>query len=307
MGRRRRPTLAQRLASRRVLIPAATIVVLFGVLDAAQGHKRSHGHQTTARTAAHVTTARTHARATATSTVNPLGLPAMRRNIDGRQGDISVAVENLYTKRIFLWNAQERAQTASIVKADILETLLHQAMVSNTPLSDDTADEVQGMIENSNNTDASELWDQVGGASGVAAYDQLVGMTQTVPAGGGYWGETMTSARDQIRLLQQLVDKHSLLDPASRRYQLGLMESVESDQQWGVSGGVPAGVSVALKNGWVPLTSYTDWEVNSIGRIKGDGRDYLIAVLTAHDPSEQYGIDSIEGISSIVWNALAPS
>jgi hypothetical protein len=85
------------------------------------------------------------------------------------------------------------------------------------------------------------------------------------------------------------------------------MESVESDQQWGVSGGVPAGVSVALKNGWVPLTSYTYWEVNSIGRIKGDGRDYLIAVLTAHDPSEQYGIDSIEGISSIVWNALAPS
>lgn len=85
------------------------------------------------------------------------------------------------------------------------------------------------------------------------------------------------------------------------------MENVVSGQNWGVSGGIPGGVSVALKNGWVPLTSYTDWEINSIGRIKGDGRWSLIAVLTAHDESEQYGIDTTEGISSLVWRGLAPA
>ena len=82
------------------------------------------------------------------------------------------------------------------------------------------------------------------------------------------------------------------------------MKNVVSGQNWGVSGGIPAGVSVALKNGWLPLSSDTDWEINSIGRIKGEGRWYLIAVLTAHDPSEEYGIDTIEGISSLVWRAL---
>jgi hypothetical protein len=293
-----------------VLLPVLTLLVLFGVLDLASGHSRKHDLRgsrtgTTARAAHRGTKAKKSG--AATTNVNPLGSAAMRRDIAGRQGDISIAVENLLTKRIFLWNEQERAQTASIVKADILEILLYQAQQANAPLSDGTADEVQGMIENSNNDDASDLWAQVGGAPAIAAYDKLVGMTDTVPAGGGYWGETITSARDQIRLLQQLVDTHSLLNSASRRYQLGLMESVEADQQWGVSGGVPSGVSVALKNGWVPLTSDTDWEVNSIGRIKGDGRDYLAAVLTAHDPSEQYGIDSIEGISALIWSALNPS
>ena len=177
-------------------------------------------------------------------------------------------------------------------------------MVSHSPLDQETAEVVRGMIEDSDNGDATQLWDRVGGASGISAYNKLVGMNQTDPNTDGYWGETTTSALDQIKLLRQLVDKHGLLDSASRRYQLGLMKNVVSGQNWGVSGGIPAGVSVALKNGWLPLSSDTDWEINSIGRIKGEGRWYLIAVLTAHDPSEEYGIDTIEGISSLVWRAL---
>ena len=55
------------------------------------------------------------------------------------------------------------------------------------------------------------------------------------------------------------------------------MENVSADQAWGVSGGVPAGVTVALKNGWLPLNdANTDWQINSIGWVSGDGRDYLL-------------------------------
>jgi hypothetical protein len=70
--------------------------------------------------------------------------------------------------------------------------------------------------------------------------------------------------------------KHSLLGVAYKHYELGLMERVEPDQAWGVSGGVPPTANIALKNGWLPLTTDSDWEINSIGRVKGAGRRYLI-------------------------------
>ena len=83
------------------------------------------------------------------------------------------------------------------------------------------------------------------------------------------------------------------------------MENVTPDQRWGVSGGVPSGVTVALKNGWLPLdTADDDWQINSVGWINGDGRDYLMAVLTTGNATEQDGIDLIDKLSSAVWQSL---
>jgi beta-lactamase class A len=234
---------------------------------------------------------------------NPLVTPAARAFLAQRAGTVSIAMQDLVTGQTWLYHPAAREETASIMKVDILETLLRQSEVTHTPL-DDVADRVQGMIENSDNDDAQDLWDLVGGSSAVAQYNAAAGLSQTVPDADGYWGTSTTSAADQIKLLHQLVSAHGLLDRASRSYEVGLMEHVEADQDWGVSAGVPGNVSVALKDGWLPVTSNNDWQVNSIGRIKGDGRDYLIAVLTAHDPSEAYGINTIEGLSKIVYSSL---
>jgi hypothetical protein len=38
--------------------------------------------------------------------------------------------------------------------------------------------------------------------------------------------------------------------------------------------------------------------------VSGDGRDYLISVLTTDNPTEQYGIDTISELSSLIWTAL---
>jgi hypothetical protein len=70
-----------------------------------------------------------------------------------------------------------------------------------------------------------------------------------------------------------------------------------------VTGGVPAGVTVALKNGWLPRPS--GWVINSIGWVNGDGHNYVIAVLSDHDPGEQYGIDTADHVSSLVYGALS--
>ena len=119
------------------------------------------------------------------------------------------------------------------------------------------------------------------------------------------WGLTTTIATDQIALLRELVEPNALLTQAERSYVLGLMENVTPAQRWGISTGVPPRATVALKDGWLPLdSSETDWQINSIGWISGYGRDYLVAVLTTGSPTEQYGIDTIDRLSAIVWNAM---
>ncbi len=62
---------------------------------------------------------------------------------------------------------------------------------------------------------------------------------------------------------------------------------------------------MALKNGWLPLDSaQQDWQVNSVGYISGSGRDYLMAVLSTGNPTEQYGIDTINQLAAMAWAAL---
>jgi hypothetical protein len=232
---------------------------------------------------------------------------AIGRLVDEREGQVSIAVDDLRTEKEWLLNPGARDQTGSIIKVDILETLLRQAIEQRTPLSESVAETAEGMIENSDNNDATTLWDEDGGASGVGAYNRSAGLDQTTLNTDGYWGTSLTSAADQIKLLRELALPGGLLDAASREYEVGLMENIEADQDWGVSDGAPTGIQVALKNGWLPLTTNTNWEINSIGWIDGDGRNYLIAVLTAHDPSEAYGISTVQSISSQVYADLAPS
>ncbi len=85
------------------------------------------------------------------------------------------------------------------------------------------------------------------------------------------------------------------------------MEHVTPSEHWGISTGIPPNVTVALKNGWLPLNdSDTDWQVNSVGWVHGLGRDYLLVVLTTHNSTEQYGIDTIDGLAQILWHQLDP-
>ena len=39
------------------------------------------------------------------------------------------------------------------------------------------------------------------------------------------------------------------------------------------------------------------WVINSIGVIEGHGRNYKMAILTYNNPSEQYGINTVQAIA----------
>ena len=52
--------------------------------------------------------------------------------------------------------------------------------------------------------------------------------------------------------------------------------------------------------------SVNGWQINTTGWVSGAGRNYLIAVLTNGNASKQYGIDTVNAVSVLVWQALGP-
>jgi len=230
-----------------------------------------------------------------------------------RSGSVLAAVYDVSTGQSWRLGDGPPQAEASVVKLDILEALL--AKQAGTALSAGDQSLSQSMIEDSDNDAATSLWDEAGGATGIGAYNDSAGLSGTTPSAcvtcAGFawpgWGLTTTVPQDQLSLLRQLIapGPRPLLSDAQRGYALSLMENVAPGQRWGVTGGVPAGVRVALKNGWLPLNdANTDWQINSVGWVSGDGRDYLVAVLTTGNPTEQYGIDTINALSSRIWTAM---
>src|SRR6202007_1779704 len=116
------------------------------------------------------------------------------------------------------------------------------------------------------------------------------GLSATAPATDGVWGRTTTTALDRLAMVRAVEAPNAVLTDASRAYILNLMEHVTPSQDWGATGGVPADVTVALKNGFAPIDGA--WQINTEGWVDGQGRDYLVAVLTSGNPTEVYGIQT---------------
>ena len=159
------------------------------------------------------------------------------------------------------------------------------------------------MIEDSDNDAAQALYVQIGQLPGIAAFNELVGLTGTTA--NWAWGYTDTTSLDQTRLVRLFALPNRILDTASRSFGLSLMDHVEPAQAWGVSSGPSSVARVALKNGWYP-TGPSDWQVNSIGWIDGGGRDYVLAVLTKDNATFGVGVATIATLSTMVWQHLGP-
>lgn len=241
---------------------------------------------------------------------SPFARPGLRAFLASRSGNVTAAVYDVGTRRVWVYRPGVREYTASIVKVEIMGTALREAQQAGRALPPAEEGLMPSMIENSDNDSATELLADVGGPGAVARFDRSAGMTATQPStlalipGTPWpgWGLTTTTALDEVVLVSRFAYPNTVLSGVSRQYGLSLMENVESDQDWGVSGGVPPGTTIALKNGWLPLGP-SNWQIDSIGWIDGHGRDYVLAVLTADNPSEAYGIDTIDGIASYIYHS----
>lgn len=233
--------------------------------------------------------------------------------ISTRAGTVLAAVYDIGTGQTWRLGQGQPQYEASVVKLDVLETLLAERESDRAALSVSDRLLTRRMIEDSDNDAATSLWYEVGGPAKIRLFNTAAGLADTSPSScvdcPGFpwpgWGLSTTTPTDQLALLRKLIEPNALLTSAERGYALSLMENVTPSQRWGVSGGVPPQITVALKNGWLPLdVSDTDWQVNSVGWISGQGRDYLMAVLTTGNPTEQYGIDTIDQLAAIVWKDM---
>jgi len=193
--------------------------------------------------------------------------------------------------------------TASIVKVDILATLLLQAQDADRHLTTQEKTYATAMIENSDNTSASALWTAIGQADGLDSANKRFGLSGTEGGDGALWGLTQTTAADQLTLLRQVFGDDSELSASSRAYLQGLMGGIAADQHWGVSAAAE-GSQWALKNGWLARSTTGLWDINSIGRVTVDGHDYLVATLSNGNSTKAKGISLVEAAAQAAVSAV---
>jgi beta-lactamase class A len=274
----------------------------------------------------------------AASQVDPFrGILAYLRS---RSGVAQVALFDEGTGRMYrLSDGQDTQYTASIVKSDILAMWLrrYQGKPGTIPASIPYSIRylMTNMITVSDNIAATSLFYFGGGCAALTRFNSLIPTRQTkvgcqTPTYYG-WGNSTTTAADQVAIVRDIAYPNHVLAADARDYAVHLMQSVVPAQRWGVSCGpwgttceppnyanpVP-GVTVALKNGWKYLPSCTaqdescPWQVNSIGWVAGQGRNYVLAVLTTDDPAGKglfgfnYGITTIQAVAQRIWANLAP-
>jgi hypothetical protein len=221
-----------------------------------------------------------------------------------RTGTFAAGVIDLATGAVAVYHGGRLFHTASIVKTDILATLLLQHQRAGTPLSRRQRVLAAEMIENSDDAAATDLWNAIGRADGLRAANRQLGLRHTTPGEGIYWGLTSTTVDDQLRLLADLTARNSPLSAQSRSCELGLMRHVAPDQAWGVTAAATPGTRSAVKNGWLPDGSYTTWVINSIGVIYNHGHEILVVVLSKDQPSESAGIAQAEATARAVVSAV---
>jgi hypothetical protein len=328
----RKPKLSSLLSttSGLVLVVGTAVIVLVAIAlamagpghgEAAASEKKKDAAASSAKAtvSADAQTKPTSVRATVTASASPTTTAtatpdpsaslaaAVARLVKSDGGNVSVAVQDLSSGATASYNVSDDYVTASIVKVDILATMLYQDQKDGTSPSSDERSLITQMIEASSNDAALDLYNDEGGASAITAANKVFGLTDT-DVDADAFGDTSTTVTDQLQLLREVFTADSVLSASNRTYIQGLMGAVEADERWGVSAAADdssdGATDYALKNGWLPRSATNLWEINSIGEVEHDGREYLVTVLSANNETMDGGIDVIQGVAKAAVDGL---
>lgn len=291
-----------------ITMSAALAGGLATVASSANGPPTSTLPVTTTSTPTTTTTPTTAPTSTPTTTAahssdNPFTNPTLGAFLRGRKNVVTAAVYDVKSGATFTYHNGIREVTASLVKIDILADLLYEDQVRDANLTPRQQTLATSMIEDSNDAAATKLWAVIGGRDAIDDFNTMIGFANTVPSWS--WGEIETTPLDQLQLLKVIALPNRFLDGASREYLIDLMEGVIASERFGLGWGSPAGATVGLKNGYY-FEKKTQWQLNSSGFVRYQGRFYLVTIMTSNNATEEYGIETLTTIASDVWKYLKP-
>lgn len=194
---------------------------------------------------------------------------------------LGLYVRDLRSGRDWSSRGDYSSQSASMAKVMISAMALRKARSDGHPLAFEQQTDVSNALINSDNDSADRLWSYAGGPDAYQRFANELQMSSTHrddkrPD----WSWTWTTPRDQVTLLDALLNGTPALTDEDRLYELDVMRKTNPAQIWGVGTVRSDDVAVQMKNGWVEFKSSDGlWAVNSMGHVKGAGRDYLAAFM----------------------------
>lgn len=237
-----------------------------------------------------------HARGYYGSGSLPVGFPgtaAIHKAVSyeaGRIGRTAFAVVDS-EGRLHGRNIHETFQSASVVKAMLLVAYLRrkQSLGQHHITSYDRSI-LNPMIEVSDNNAATRCW-QIVGDGRLYSLAHAAHMTDFSIV--GIWANAQISAGDQARYFFEM---DSLIPHEFVNYANYLLSHIASYESWGIPAiARPLGWHVWFKGGWIP-----PYLTHQAARLKRHGKKIAMAVMTDGDPSFSYGIDTIQGVASIL-------
>jgi beta-lactamase class A len=209
---------------------------------------------------------------------------------------VTAAVYDVQTGCWHHLNQGMQITTASVIKAQVLGAVLLRAQDQARALTAWERSQIAPMISYSFNPETSALYQHVGSAAGMHATDPRFGATATTHT--ATFGLTRSTAVDRTLVALRLLHGGGDLRQAGRDQAWAYMTHVHPLQQWGITAGVPAGWTVAQKNGFYP-SSGIGWRVGSSGFVRRDDADqgYAITVMTEGGGDQATGMRLVEDVS----------
>jgi hypothetical protein len=216
---------------------------------------------------------------------------------------VGVEVYDVGRGTVYRSNADHRYTTASAIKVPIMLAFLTQLEAGGREPTTAERSLLTTMIENSRDASATALWDKIGGAAGLSAFMDKIGVEGLSPYKGGWSWSTM-SPQAMVQLLARL-HQGAILNAEHRALALDLMEHVQNSQRTGVGDTAPSGAIVAMKIGrWWYDAKRGGTVMSSSGIVTLGTQTYIISVFTDRNPSMPQAEATVRHICAAVAKVL---
>lgn len=191
----------------------------------------------------------------------------------------------------------ERTNAESTMKAWIATDVLRVAGERGRALRASEKADIDAALRRSDDQAAERLYRSAGADQVLRDLKPVCGVTVS-PSRRGYWSYAQITAADATAVFGCVLDKAPTY-PGGDRVVTDL-RSVQADNAFGIPEALPAGTTVAVKNGWTTHSATGLWNVDCVA----SWGDYTLSVLTRYPMAKK--LDHGAGVCRDVTASLLP-